>query len=124
MCVVGEVLVRPPDTGDYEGYGHGEWLNCGCCGNAIRNLPDQNAHYSREPYPDDAGYGMCLECGGDPASDDVKKRMGWTMVMFCEARFEVIRKALNDSNKAKWDASSFEKKCALVVRLVEKGSII
>lgn len=99
-------------------------VQCGCCGEWIKDTPEENVHHGMVPYPDDVGFGECKACGGDPESKDVKKKMGWAMVMFCEARFDTIRKSLNENNRKKWDECSWEKKCLIVLSFVEKGYMI
>ena len=54
----------------------------------------------------------------------VRRRMGWAMTMFCEARFDVVRKALSPEKQANWDSLSYAKKCAVVLDFVQKGYMI
>ena len=100
------------------------WLTCSCCGTLIRNIPEENVNYHETPDPHDIGFGTCPDCGGDPSASDIKKKMGWAMVMFVEARFGVVRDNINEENREKWDAFSWEKRANMVLRLVEKGAII
>ena len=54
----------------------------------------------------------------------MRRKMGWAMTAFCEARFDIIRKNLNPKNQADWDAFSFGKKCLVVLSFVKKGHMI
>jgi hypothetical protein len=72
---------------------------------------------------------MCTECGGDKNADDssdegFKRKMGWATITICEARFDVVRKNLSPKHQAHWDSCNYRKKCAIVLRLMEKGIII
>ena len=98
-----------------------EVVTCGCCGRGVWDNEDENAHFGQQPYPDDAGFGMCKDCGGDKKAADFKKKLGWAATCFYEARFDVARNALNEANKAKWDGLSYERKVAFIIRCLEKG---
>ena len=100
------------------------WLTCSCCGALIRNTPEDNTSFSDSPYPHDESFGMCRGCGGNPEAKDIKKKPGWAMVTFCEARFKVVRNSVSPENQQKWDNFSYEKKCYTVLGLVEKGAIV
>jgi len=89
-----------------------ELLICSCCGKYYKGYYDGTC---------DTGYGYCKNCGGDPESKDIKKQMGWGMRAYCEARFPILREALNEKNRKKFDECSYEKKCYLVLNAVEKG---
>ena len=99
-------------------------LTCSCCGTLIHDTPEENTDFEVVPRPHDTGFGMCPDCGGDPASPDVKKKMGFAMVSFVEARFRVVRDNINEENRAKWDGFSWERKASTVLSLVEKGAMI
>ncbi len=86
---------------------------CGCCGETGEISVDN----CEEDY-------YCTKCMGDSESKSVKKRLGWAGRMFFEARFPIIRKQLNDTQKAKWDSFSYEKKCGVIGRAIEKGLMI
>ena len=103
-----------------------EYVTCGCCGRGVRNNAEENTHFNDVPYPDDNGFGMCVECGGDKNHPDIQNKLGWAGRCFFEARFDVVRNQLSEASgaKAKWDRFSYEKKCAMVARLVEKGVMI
>lgn len=100
------------------------YLNCGCCGELIRHTPEENAHFGIEPYPDDRGYGMCRACGGNPNAADFREQLGWAGRTFFEARFEVLRDALSDGNRAKFDGMSYRQKVSVITRLIENGALI
>ena len=46
------------------------------------------------------------------------------MTMFCEARFDIVRRHLSPEAQAKWDSISFTKKCLVVQAFVKKGIMI
>lgn len=96
-----------------------EMVFCSCCGAFIPQGEDV-----AEPGSCDIGVGHCKNCFGDPKAEDFKKQIGWAMQVFCEARFPLIRKNLKPENKIKWDGLTYEKKCHVVQKLVEKGIII
>lgn len=101
-------------------------LTCSCCGSGV--TCDDNVVKDQVPYPFDEGYGLCIECGGDDKADTstldgFKRALGWQKCMFYEARFSVVRDALNEQNKQKWDKLSYAKKCHIVHDFVEKGWI-
>jgi hypothetical protein len=104
-------------------------LTCTCCGKGLPDTPEANVSHAEVPYPHDTGFGLCRQGGGDPnadmtTEDGVRKRMGWQMTAFCEARFDVVRKHLKPEQQAKWDGLSYAKKCAVVLGLVREGAII
>jgi hypothetical protein len=106
-----------------------ETLACTCCGTGLCDTPEENVSYGQLPYPHDTGFGLCRDCGGDPAADTstddgVRKRMGWQMTTFCEARFELIERNLKPEALAKWDGLSYARKCAVVLGLVREGTSI
>lgn len=101
-------------------------VTCSCCGHGITD--EQNVDHRKIPYPHDEGFGMCIPCGGDSKADistdeGFKKRIGWGMQMFYEARFDLIRNNLNEKNKEKWDKLTYRKKCFIIIDFMEKGII-
>ena len=104
-----------------------EWIVCSCCGASIRNTAEENVGFGEVPYPHDQGTGMCRNCGGDDRIDaetDFKRRIGWAMCVFFEARFDLFRTRLSETNRAKWDALSYEKRCNAIARAVHKGLLV
>lgn len=106
-----------------------EWLNCSCCGKSIRDTADENRDHGAQPNPHDAGYGMCIDCGGDKTlkghdEATVKRRLGWAGQTFYEARFGTIRRSITPTNRAKFDAMTYAKKLVIVAGLIEKGVLI
>ena len=106
-----------------------EILSCTCCGQGVCDTPEENVSHGQMPYPHDAGFGLCRECGGDPTADTstdegVKKRMGWQMTTFCEARFDLVRQNLKPQQQSHWDSLSYAKKCTVVLGLVRQGTIV
>ncbi len=51
----------------------------------------------------------------------VRRRMGWMMTTFCEARFDVVRNALSPEHQARWDQFSYARKCSTVLEFVRRG---
>lgn len=110
----------------------GEWVKCSCCGEYVPDTPEANVHYGQVPYPDDIGFGLCRRCGGDSTVEvkdprdeaAIKRRLGWAATTFYEARFDTIRNALNEKNRAKWDGCSYTMKVQMVIKAVENGWII
>ncbi len=113
----------------YPDHEYGTMLTCSCCGSGLRNTPEENTVFNETPYPYDDGFGMCVRCGGDRTvpfamdEESIKKRLGWAACMFYEARFSVLRNALNPANQAKWDTLSYGKKVVLVIKALEEGML-
>jgi hypothetical protein len=107
-------------------------VTCSCCGKGIRDNAEDNADFNTRGQ--DQGFGMCRECGGeDPGTwenaskmteAEFKKKQGWGLTTFYEARMAPFRNALNAQNQAKWDALPYWKKCYLLQHAVEDGLII
>jgi hypothetical protein len=102
-------------------------VTCSCCGKYIADTPEENLDF--ETRGQDAGYGHCRECFGEPTvkgTDEaaVKKRLGWAGQIFYESRFDTVRKALNPENQSKWDKCSYAKKVLLIGQMIEKGQMI
>jgi len=87
-----------------------EWLTCSCCGNGLRNTPEENADYGMNSF--DNGFGMCMACGD------------WSYTIFMEARFPIVEKLLKPEQLEKWKTWTFNMKAKLVGKLIEKGAII
>lgn len=109
------------------------YVQCGNCGESIENTPEQNValHADEgELYPNDAGFGQCIRCGGDPTvevSDDeeqTRRALGWAKCMFFDARIPQLRAALSEGKRVKFDALPYWKKCRLVQELVLEGSMV
>lgn len=90
-----------------------KYAYCGCCSNMVQVSVDVN---------DEDVY--CKDCMGNPEAKRFRKRIGWAGRMFYEARFPVIRKNLKPENKAKWDSFSYERKCTIIGKAIEKGLMI
>jgi hypothetical protein len=112
-----------------------ELLWCSCCGKGLRNNAEENTDYGKVPYPHDDEFGMCVECGGNDkiGTDDtvdqltdaqLKKRMGWAMTMFIEARIPIVSARLSPVNAAKFDKLPLWHKAAFIVKMVESGKMI
>jgi hypothetical protein len=109
------------------------FVTCTCCGAFVENTPEHNVSLHApdgDPYPHDDGVGECVSCGGDPTipfTEDeelFRKRMGWGACCFYDARIETMHKALNEANRAKFEALSYAKKCVLIRKAVEDGLMI
>jgi len=96
-----------------------QYLTCGCCGKWYWGfVPKENGV---QTY--DNGVGMCPDCGGDPKAKTVKKRLGWAACTYYEARFDLLRKALSEKSKAKFDGLTYERKVFVIQKMLEKGII-
>jgi hypothetical protein len=108
-------------------------VKCGCCGAYVENTPAHNVALHQpegSPYPNDDGFGMCKDCGGDPAvslddlsEEKVRKRLGWGACCFYDARIELVLENLNERNRAKFAALDYAGKVAIVSRMLEEGII-
>jgi len=113
--------------------GTAQVITCGCCGKGIHDNKEENVHFGMVPYPDDVGFGMCKECGGDDSITDkeaaedeeaFKKKLGWGGQMFFEHRFDIARKALSPEKQEHWDTLPYRKKVAFIAKAVENGWMI
>ncbi len=59
-----------------------------------------------------------------PTDKAIRRKLGWQMATFCEARFDGLRKALSPENQARWDNFSYARKCSVVLDFVKKGYMI
>lgn len=101
-----------------------ESLSCDCCGKGIVDTPQENAWHGVVPYPGDLPHtGMCLGCAGDPAARTVRKRMGWALTAFVDARIPIIRDALSPANRASFENMTYEQKAEVVTRMAARGVI-
>lgn len=67
----------------------------------------------------------CKDCNGYPTSRKIKRRIGKNGQMFFEARFDIVRDRLGkEENKKKWDKMSYEEKCVMITKLIQKGLMI
>ncbi len=102
-----------------------EALSCDYCGKGIEDTPEENAWHGVTPYPGDMpNTGMCLACGGDPEARTTRKRMGWALVSFVDARIPIIRDALSSANRASFEKMTYEQKANVVTRMVARGVIV
>jgi len=113
-----------------------EWLTCSCCGEPVLDTSEENVAHGEKPYPCDTGFAHCTNCFGDRTTTlppptapkkrerAVKRKLGWAMACFFEARFDIVRAKLNPEQQAKWDGFSYEQKCTMVASFVKKGWMI
>ncbi len=102
-----------------------EALSCDFCGKGIYDTPQENAWHGVVPYPGDLPRtGMCLGCAGDPAAKTVRKRMGWALTTFVDARIPIIRDALSSANRASFEKMTYEQQANVVARMVARGVIV
>lgn len=102
-----------------------EALSCDFCGKGIDDTPQENAWHGVVPYPGDLPHtGMCLSCAGDPEARTVKKRMGWALTAFVDARIPIIRNALSSKNREHFEAMTYEQQANVVARMVARGVIV
>lgn len=130
------IVVEDPRYGKTTYPNDAEILTCTCCGRGIHDTPEENVHHGEAPYPHDAGVGACVECFGRKTArsknkkpstmtePQFKRSIGWALVTFYEARFDLVRGSLSPANQAGWDKLPYWKKCAMVARCVEEGWII
>ena len=101
-----------------------ELLACSCCGAGVHDTPEENADYGKVPNPHDTGYGMCLGCGGDHKAKTAKKRMGWASAMFFETRIKILSEKLTGDNRESFMEMSFQHKCGIIGKMIERGYMI
>ena len=102
-----------------------EMLTCDFCGCGVENTAEANAWFGVIPYPGDIDHtGMCRGCGGDPEAKATRKRLGWVTCTIVDARIPIIRGALSPANRCSFEKMNYEKKAALVAKMMEKGLII
>jgi hypothetical protein len=100
-------------------------LACDFCGKGIEDTSEENAWHGVVPYPGDVpDMGMCLGCAGDPNARTVRKRMGWALTTFVDARIPIIRNALSPKNRENFEAMDYEQKANVVMKMVGKGLIV
>lgn len=100
-------------------------LACDYCDKGIEDTPEENAWYGVVPYPGDPNHtGLCLECGGDSKARAIRKRMGWALTAFIDARIPIVREALKPENRASFDKMTYEQKANVVTRMVARGVIV
>lgn len=100
-------------------------LACDYCDKGIEDTPEENAWYGVLPYPGDRNHtGLCLGCAGDPNARTVRKRMGWALTTFVDARIPIIRDVLSPKNRESFEAMTYEQKANVVVRMVARGVIV
>lgn len=102
-----------------------ESLSCDFCGKGIDDTPLENAWHGVVPYPGDLQHtGMCRGCAGDPAARTVRKRLGWALTAFIDARIPIIRDALSPANWASFEKMTYEQKANVVTKMVARGVIV
>jgi hypothetical protein len=115
-------MERMPNDDHQESQPAHAYVKCSCCGELIRNSPEENNDFGQNSY--DEGFGMCFRCGGDPNSEDFRTRLGWGGQLFFDARIKEVREWLNPKNRAKFDVMDYELQVALVSRLIGRGIMI
>jgi hypothetical protein len=98
-------------------------LVCACCGIALTDSEEDNAWYGELPYPGDQGTGLCRECGGDPHADDTRKRIGFVVATFVDARIAIVAARLSEGNREEFLSADYEKQVRVVLRLVARGAL-
>ena len=97
-------------------------VSCSLCGKLILDTPEENQDF--EVRACDDGFGMCKNCGGDPAATKFWKKHGWAARSFYEARFEIVADKLSPEHAATFNSWKVERKVAYIARLIEKGIMI
>ena len=110
-----------------------ELLVCSTCGNGVLDTPEGNVSHGEVPSPHDTGYGLCRSCGGDPNGADeliaagadeeraTRRRIGWAMAMFVDARIPLLAEKLRPDLRAKLEAMTYARKVDVICRMVERG---
>lgn len=92
---------------------------CSCCG--ATTSARENVWRHEVPYPGDLGFGLCLDCGGDPDAKDPRKRLGRTIAIFVDARVPLVALLLSEENRRHFLSLPYEEQAGFVFRCVEKG---
>ena len=98
-------------------------LVCACCGIDLTDTEKENAWYGEVPYPGDEGTGLCRECGGDPHADDTRKRIGFVVATFVDARIAIVAARFSEKNREEFLSADYEKQVRVVLRLVARGAL-
>jgi hypothetical protein len=98
-------------------------LVCDCCGIAITDTEEDNAWYGEVPYPGDQGTGLCRECGGDPHATDTRKRIGFVVATFVDARVAIVAARLSERYREAFLSADYEKQVRVVLQLVARGAL-
>lgn len=104
---------------------------CSCCGALIEDRPETNTEHGTGRH--DEGYGMCVNCGGQPAGTweeasqmseaDFKKAQGSALAGFMATRIPRLHDRLNPDNQAKFAALPYWRQCQIIENMVEQGLI-
>jgi hypothetical protein len=88
-------------------------LICDCCGNWLKDTPEENAWNGLSSHPTgDLNSGMCRSCEE------------WASETFFGVRRKLVAEALNPENRAKFMAMPKEKQNTVVAKLIERGCMI
>ena len=102
---------------------HDADLVCTCCGASIKDDTKENVWHGEVPYPGDAATGMCRSCGGDPEAQEPRKRLGFAVTTFVDARIPFVAEHLSRNNRQRFFAMPYEDQAEFILRLVGKGVI-
>lgn len=94
---------------------------CSCCGGALRDNGRENVWHGEVPYPGDLGTGLCRDCGGDPDAKCPRKRLGFAVCCFVDARIPRVAEALSYWNRVHFLALTYEEQAEIILRLVARG---
>jgi len=92
---------------------------CSSCNKQIRKEKN-NIALQINPYPCERGFGWCKKCFGDEKSKNFKKRIGLIGQIFFETIFIIIKSYLSEENKKRWNTLTYEQKCYVVAKMIEK----
>ena len=98
-------------------------ITCSCCGRGLLDTEEENVHHGLVPYPDDEGFGLCRECGGDPEATEVRARLGWAFCALIDARVPIVAKHLTATNRERFLALPYERQALFILRLMEEGKL-
>jgi len=96
---------------------------CTCCGASIKDDATENVWHGERPYPGDAGTGMCRNCGGDPEAPEPRKRLGFAVTTFVDARIPFVAERLSRNNRQHFFGMPYEDQAEFIFRLVKKGLV-
>jgi hypothetical protein len=104
-------------------------LSCTCCGKGLRDMPEENVCYAQVPYPQDDGFGQCVECFGDSSlepetEEEWRKFFGTAMSTIFDNKIRRLEENLSPKNVEKLHSMEYWQKCRIVQQMLEEGAIV
>ena len=84
-----------------------DYVTCGCCGALIPDTPEDNMDHELRGH--DVGFGECARCAE------------WAFELTFKPIFAKVRGALNEVNRAKWDAMGDGAKAHIAEQMLDEG---